>query len=108
MQRHSSRRMASISKHEEPIFEAADKLTDPAQRGDFLDAACAGNLPMRQRLEDLFTAQADSEKFFIEGASALEAPTSLIVAATGKPGDRIGRYKLVERIGEGGCGAVYL
>src|SRR5690349_5179543 len=100
--------MANTNQQEEKLFEAADKLTDPVRRRAFLDAACANDLPMRQRIEDLLTAQADAEKFFVEGASALERPVSVVVAATEKPGDRIGRYKLLEKIGEGGCGVVYL
>src|SRR6476619_6296477 len=35
-----------------------------------------------------------------------EVPT--VVSVTEKPGDKIGRYKLREKIGEGGCGAVYM
>ena len=34
--------------------------------------------------------------------------TVLIEAVTEKPGDRIGRYKLLQKIGEGGCGIVYM
>src|SRR5262249_7265817 len=39
-----------------------------------------------------------------DGASTLPA----IVSLTEKPGDRIGRYKLLQKIGEGGCGVVYM
>ena len=34
-----------------------------------------------------------------------ESPEAVV---TEKPGDRIGRYKLLEKIGEGGCGVVYM
>src|SRR6266849_3016121 len=36
------------------------------------------------------------------------ALAALAVSVTEKPGDRIGRYKLLEKIGEGGCGMVYM
>src|SRR5216683_2180770 len=37
-----------------------------------------------------------------------EEPKATVVAITEKPGDRIGRYKLLQQIGEGGCGVVYM
>src|SRR5437867_1614078 len=43
----------------------------------------------------------------LQGALALSGGCSEAVMAE-KPGDIIGRYKLLERIGEGGCGAVYM
>ena len=35
-------------------------------------------------------------------------PARLVIPLTEKPGDRIGRYKLLQQIGEGGCGVVYM
>ena len=37
-----------------------------------------------------------------------EEPKAIVVPITEKPGDRIGRYKLLQQIGEGGCGTVYM
>src|ERR1700756_2693916 len=37
-----------------------------------------------------------------------EQPKATVVPITEKPGDRIGRYKLLQQIGEGGCGTVYM
>src|SRR5246127_4237172 len=37
-----------------------------------------------------------------------EQPKATVVPITEKPGDRIGRYKLLQHIGEGGCGTVYM
>jgi hypothetical protein len=37
-----------------------------------------------------------------------EQPKATVVPITEKPGDRIGRYKLLQQIGEGGCGVVYM
>src|SRR5258708_12340343 len=34
--------------------------------------------------------------------------TAVVAAITEKPGDKIGRYKLLQQIGEGGCGVVYM
>jgi hypothetical protein len=40
-----------------------------------------------------------------EGQPGTGAPTAV---ASEKPGDRIGRYKLLQQLGEGGCGVVYV
>src|SRR6266481_1466708 len=37
-----------------------------------------------------------------------EGTVAISLPATEKPGDRIGRYKLLQQIGEGGCGVVYM
>src|SRR5438552_10231879 len=59
---------------EETLFEAARKLSDPAQRKAFLDAACAKNPELRRRLEVLLAAEPDADKFFEESGAALNAP----------------------------------
>ncbi|MHC1768592.1 MAG: protein kinase [Verrucomicrobiia bacterium] len=98
----------SARPNEKSLFVAARELTDPAQRRAFLDAACAGDPAMRQRLEDLLQAEAEAGQFFVEGAEGLAPPTTIAVGVTEKPGDRVGRYKLLQQIGEGGCGVVYM
>src|SRR5437016_307257 len=93
------------------LFEAALEHS-PADWGACLDEACAGNQPLRQRLDALL---ARHEK----AASFLEAPAAELHAAAGlnatidrqlpeRPGTQIGPYKLLQQIGEGGFGAVYM
>lgn len=110
--------------HEEDLFDAARKLADPVGRGAFLDQACDGDAALRRRLEDLLTAESEAEQFFQEVGSGLSFSGSLLplvkdaaAAMTAAPshppgeepvGTRIGRYKLLEKIGEGGCGVVYM
>jgi eukaryotic-like serine/threonine-protein kinase len=81
-----------------------------AERSAYLDQACAGDVALRQRVEDLLRAHKQAENF-------LEAPPAgrdfretmrLNIPPTEKPGDMIGRYKLLQQIGEGGCGVVYM
>src|SRR5438552_4576958 len=42
------------------------------------------------------------------GAPGPQQTIALSIPLTEKPGDRIGRYKLLQQIGEGGCGVVYM
>ena len=102
---------------ERDIFLGALDKT-PAERGPYLDAACGGDRDLRQRVEDLLIGQ-DALGGFLE-APALTGPggtraisqgphgTQLVAPVTERPGDRIGRYKLLQVIGEGGCGVVYM
>src|SRR5260221_4709277 len=43
-----------------------------------------------------------------ERASSASARTEIAATVTEKPGDKIGHYKLLQKIGEGGCGIVYM
>jgi eukaryotic-like serine/threonine-protein kinase len=89
---------------EELLFAEALKLPTAAARAAYLREACGDNAALRQRVEDLLRA--------IGGAGAgdsTQGPEGTAVAPIiERPGDRIGRYKLLEKIGEGGCGVVYV
>src|SRR6187401_1349569 len=100
--------MNNASRNEKALFAAARELTDTAQRRAFLDQACADDPAMRRRLEEMFASQTKAEQFFAEGQIGLGLPATVNIRLTEKPGDRIGRYKLLEKIGEGGCGVVYV
>src|SRR5262245_61237294 len=62
---------------------------------------------MRQRVEDLLAAS-ERAGSFMRLAAVSEPANVLRLSPTEKPGDMIGRYKLLEQIGEGGCGVVYM
>jgi serine/threonine protein kinase len=109
--------MSVQAQTEESIFYAASKITDLAQRKLFLDQACAGDTDLFKTVEALLSTQEDAEKFFAESGSALKPPTNQLqqsaAEAVGdyleeKPGTMVGRYKLLQKIGEGGCGVVYM
>ena len=95
---------------ERDIFLGALDQT-PAERGAYLDGACVGDGALRQRVEHLLAEQ-DVLGGFLETPALTPhfGPhgTQVVAAVTEKPGDRIGRYKLLQMIGEGGCGVVYM
>jgi serine/threonine protein kinase len=83
------------------VFVEAIQL--PAEeRPAYLEQACGADEPLRQRIERLLKAHDQAGDFLEQSAPEAEVPVGE------KPGDRIGRYKLVQQIGEGGCGIVYL
>ena len=118
--------MTKVTEQVEALFDAVRQLASPAARRAFLDQACAEDAQLRARVEALLSAQPDAEKFFSEiapfattsladseraatrtgslGASLREGESVLIEG----PGSRIDRYKLLQKIGEGGCGVVYM
>src|SRR5437899_3566923 len=100
--------MNNAGRDEKALFAAARELTEAAQRQAFLDQACADDPLMRRRLEEMLAAQTQAEQFFAQGEMGLGLPGAVTVSLSEKPGDHIGRYKLLEKIGEGGCGVVYV
>ena len=90
------------------LLEAALKLPVD-QRRSYLDGACAGDIELRRRVQLLLATSERVGEFLKSPAIPTDgraiAPS---VLPTEKPGDQIGRYKLLEKIGEGGCGVVYV
>jgi serine/threonine protein kinase/Flp pilus assembly protein TadD len=98
--------MRDAEQREEALFEAALQL--PAgQRPAYLDQNCVGNADLRRRVEVLLGAF-ERAGGFMKQPAAPERKMRFSAPPTEKPGDRIGHYKLLEQIGEGGCGVVYV
>jgi serine/threonine protein kinase/Tfp pilus assembly protein PilF len=86
----------------------ADALQLPfSERLAFLERACGDDTNLRQRVEGLLRSH-DSAGDFLEKPPPDTLESGPQASIGEKPGDRIGRYKLLEQIGEGGCGVVYL
>jgi serine/threonine protein kinase/tetratricopeptide (TPR) repeat protein len=97
----------------ERIFWAAQALASAGERARYLDQACGHDTELRARVEELLAAYPKAEGFLeppvarglTEPAAPAQDPTPRFVEG---PGTRIGPYKLLELIGEGGMGAVWL
>jgi hypothetical protein len=82
------------------IFLRAVEIASPEERATFVESACPGDGALRSRVQDLLDSHRPD--------SFLEDPAVQILSLADRPGDRIGRYKLLEKIGEGGMGVVYM
>ena len=84
------------------VFTEAAAKASPQARAAYLDEACVGDPSLRRRVESLLAAQ-DQLGDFIEPASLQKCAEESDAAGT-----RIGPYTLLEKIGEGGFGVVYM
>lgn len=120
MAAHELSKCEMIEARQEEIFADAIELADDTERNAMMDRACADTPQLREEIEELLTIHERAEAFFdkcaakivlsadalatlaeTNGGSALEAADEAI-------GSRIGFYKLLQKIGEGGHGTVYM
>jgi tetratricopeptide (TPR) repeat protein len=91
------------------IFAEAIEL-GPEHRERFLQTACAGNAALASEVQALLTAHAQAEDDFLAQPAAVQVASDQTLADDifETAGTRVGRYKLLEKIGEGGFGTVFL
>ena len=99
--------MASNDPSEESIFALALEKPNPAERLAFVEGACVGNPTLFARVEGLLRSHEEAGSFLKPPI----APASVTLdqgPISERPGERIGPFKLLQQIGEGGMGVVYM
>jgi len=86
-------------------FDAAAEL-GPDERARYLDLTCGADADLRAQVEVLLGAAAQAGGFLEQGAAAAWAAAD--ESPTVPPRQRIGPYRLIRTVGEGGMGTVYL
>ena len=91
---------------EASIFLEALSKPSPGERAAFLDQACGGNDELRRSVELLLRAHDKAGGFLAESPAAAGVTVDRPVGEG--PGTVIGPYKLLQQIGEGGMGTVWM
>jgi serine/threonine protein kinase/tetratricopeptide (TPR) repeat protein len=88
------------------IFWDAGQIPSGDARDAYLERVCEGDAALRHRVEHLLQARAQAENFLDLPAAGLLAASEEAIRE--RPGTVIGAYKLLEQIGEGGFGVVFM
>ena len=95
--------------HDRDRWQRVDQLFHAAlarqesERSAFLDTECAGDVPLRREIESLLAFESTPESLFDNPSNTLAAST-----APARQPDRIAQYRILNKLGEGGMGIVYV
>src|SRR5262245_39415811 len=86
------------------IFTEAKARPQGPERAQFLAEACGADAELKEQVVSLLEADAEEGRAdFLKNTLARPG-----ASVTEKPGGRISQYKLLQQLGEGGCGVVYM
>src|SRR6185369_3358562 len=110
--------MSTRVPREKAVFVEALEIADREQRSQFLDQACGADAALREQVEKLLALSQSAGDFFKDCAPALKPEAAygeqvLSAAESAREPEipetkSIGPYKLLQKLGEGGCGVVYM
>jgi WD40 repeat protein/serine/threonine protein kinase len=98
--------MPDLNRSEKSVFLEAIEMTSAAERAAYLDQVCAASPALRSEIEALLQAHEKPQRI-LDAPEAL-TPTIDEAPSLERPGTVIGPYKLLEQIGEGGFGVVFM
>ena len=105
-----SETQSNMPQNQEEVLFALALEKPAAKRAAFLDAMCEGNPALRARLAALLAAHDAPDELSPKDKPAAKATIKLDISEA--PDETVGQtlenYKLLQKIGEGGCGAVYM
>ena len=98
--------MSEVTPDAKAIFFEALEQSGPEALAEFLDRRCRAIAEIRQRVEELLRAHQKAGQFL--GGESKVGETVDVPPSTEQPGREIGPYKLLQQIGEGGMGTVFM